>query len=25
MYYKPPVTEIIKYGNLELPNFKMAK
>ena len=25
MYYNPPVTKITKYGNLELPNFKMAK
>ena len=25
MYYYPPVVKIIKYGNLELPNFKMAK
>jgi len=25
MYYYPPVAKIIKYGNLELPNFKIAK
>jgi len=25
MYYYSPVTKITKYGNLELPNFKMAK